>query len=79
VERCFTVSLDSARMNATLWANMSKFLLPLTALLAVASFSGCSLFHKKKPESSSHLYEGNAPSIHFNDKPEAAGGEFNPS
>jgi len=66
-------------MNATLSATMSKFFLPLAVLLAVASFSGCSLFHKKKPASSSHLYEGNAPSIHFNDKPESAGGEFNPS
>ena len=59
---------------------MSKSLLPLAVLVAVASLTtGCSLFGKKKPASSTHLYEGNSPSIHFNDKPEAAGGEFNPS
>ena len=61
---------------------MSRLLLPLAILLVVSSLTtGCSLFGKKnkKPASSSHLYEGNAPTIHFNDKPEAAGGEFNPS
>jgi hypothetical protein len=64
---------------------MSRFFLPLAVLMAVASLtlSGCALWpwgkKDKKPASSSHLYEGNAPSLHFNDKPEAAGGEFNPS
>jgi hypothetical protein len=63
---------------------MSRFLLPLAVLMALASLtlSGCALWpwgKNKKPASSTHLYEGNSPSIHFNDKPEAAGGQFNPS
>ena len=60
---------------------MPKFLLPLVVLFALISLTGCSLWGKKdkKPASSSHLYEGNAPTIHFNDAPETAGGPLNPS
>ena len=57
---------------------MPKLLLPLAIAVALISLTGCS-WGKKKPASSSHLYEGDAPSIHYYDKPEAAGGQFNPS
>ncbi|MEP6668759.1 MAG: hypothetical protein ABJF10_06380 [Chthoniobacter sp.] len=57
---------------------MPKFLLPLFLLMMLVALSGCSLFHKKKPESSAHLYEGDAPTLRFNDKPESAGGAVNP-
>jgi hypothetical protein len=59
---------------------MPKFLLPLAVLMLVVSLSsGCSWGKKKKPASSSRLYEGDGPSIHYNDQRETAGGAFNPS
>jgi len=57
---------------------MTKFLLRcVLLLLALAFVTGCGLFHKKKNETSSHIYEGNAPTIRFSDKPEAPGGSIN--
>ncbi len=56
---------------------MPKLFLPLFCIALLLTLPGCSLFHKKKPESSSHLYEGDAPTIRFNDKPENAGGAIN--
>ena len=59
---------------------MSKFFLRIlvfAVLAACAGLTGCSLFHKKKDVSASHIYEGDAPTIHFSDKPEAAGGAIN--
>jgi hypothetical protein len=56
---------------------MSKLLLRFFCLALLAALPGCSLFHKKKPETSSHIYEGDAPTIRFSDKPEAPGGEIN--
>jgi hypothetical protein len=55
---------------------MSKFLLRFFTLALLVALSGCSLFHKKKPETASHIYEGDAPTIKFSDKPEAPGGEI---
>jgi hypothetical protein len=43
----------------------------------VVALAGCSLFHKKQ-KSSAHLYEGDAPTLRYSDKPEAAGGAVNP-
>jgi len=57
---------------------MLKPLLPLFLLAALFALSGCSLFHRKAPKSSAHIYEGDSPTLHFTDKPEAAGGEVNP-
>jgi len=58
---------------------MPKFFLPIFLLvMLVTLLSGCSLFHKKGPESSAHLYEGDSPSMHYSDKPETAGGALNP-
>ena len=78
-----TIHYQLLPLTATLPATMSKLSLPLAVLAAVASLtlSGCAWpwGKNKKPASSTHLYEGNSPSIHFNDKPEAAGGQFNPS
>jgi hypothetical protein len=56
------------------------FHLPLRILLlvAVAALPGCSLFHKKKEGPSAHIYQGDAPSIRFTDRPEKPGGEVNP-
>ncbi|EDY22288.1 hypothetical protein CfE428DRAFT_0413 [Chthoniobacter flavus Ellin428] len=57
---------------------MPKPLLPLLLVVALMSLSGCSLFHRKAPKSSAHIYEGDSPTLRFTDKPEAAGGEVNP-
>jgi hypothetical protein len=56
---------------------MSKSLRPLLLLVILATLPGCSLFHKKS-SSSAHLYEGDAPTLRFNSKPETAGGRINP-
>jgi len=73
---CVRVCFDSRNFRAT-FRGMPKLLLPLFCLAVLLTLPGCSLFHKKKPESSSHLYEGDGPSIRFNDKPENAGGAIN--
>jgi len=57
---------------------MPKFLLPLVLLVMLGALSGCSLFHKKTEKSSAHLYEGDAPTMHYIDKPESAGGPITP-
>jgi len=58
---------------------MSKLPLQIFLLVAVAAFSGCALFHKKKKDASSaHIYEGDSPSIRFTDRPEKPGGEVYP-
>ncbi|MDR3402383.1 MAG: hypothetical protein P4L99_07780 [Chthoniobacter sp.] len=57
---------------------MPKFLLPLFSLVLLVALSGCAWFHRKKAESSAHLYEGDSPTMRFNDKPESAGGAVNP-
>jgi hypothetical protein len=58
---------------------MSKFLCRFLLLLVFAvTLPGCSLFHKKKPQSSAHIYEGDSPDLHFTDRPEKPGGEVNP-
>lgn len=59
---------------------MSKLLLPLAILIAAVSLTGCSLWggKNKKPKSSARVYEGEAPSIRYNDKAETAGGRLNP-
>ena len=61
---------DSARFAATLRA-MSRLL--LAALLAL-TLAACA---RGKPKSTAHMYEGNAPTIKFSDKPENAGGHLN--
>ncbi len=53
---------------------MSQLLLRLVLLTALGALAGCSLFSKKKPESSARMYEGDSPSIRYNDEPESAGG-----
>jgi hypothetical protein len=70
------VYFDSGAFPARLRA-MSKLFLPVFVLVMLVVLPGCSLFHKKKPESSAHMYEGDAPTIHFSDKPENAGGAIN--
>jgi len=55
---------------------MSKLLLPILFLAILVGVPGCSLFHKKKPDSASHIYEGNAPTIKFTDKPDTPGGQI---
>jgi hypothetical protein len=57
---------------------MSKLLILLLLVAVLVAFSGCSLFHKKAPGSSAHLYEGDAPTLRFNDRPESAGGQITP-
>lgn len=57
---------------------MSKLLLPMALIAALSALAGCSMFSSKKPKSSAHMYEGDAPTIHYSDKPEAAGGALNP-
>jgi len=57
-------------------AGMSKLLLPILFLAILVGVPGCSLFHKKKPDSASHIYEGNAPTIKFTDKPDTPGGQI---
>ena len=57
---------------------MSKLLPRIFCLALLVALPGCSLFHKKRPETSSHIYEGDAPTIRFSDKPETPGGGINP-
>lgn len=57
---------------------MPKLFLPLFLGALLATLSGCSLFHKGPPKSSAHLYEGDSPTLRFNDRPEVAGGAVNP-
>lgn len=64
------VSFDSPPFATTVRA-MSRFL--LAALLAL-TLAACA---RGQPKSSAHIYEGNAPTIHFSDKPENAGGRIN--
>jgi len=53
-----------------------RLLLLLSCLVAMLGTSGC-LFHKKEePKNVSHMYGGNAPSIHFTEEHEHAGGEL---
>ncbi|HSI15373.1 MAG TPA: hypothetical protein VK961_25225 [Chthoniobacter sp.] len=56
---------------------MPNFLLPLLLCALLTALSGCSLFHKGAPKSSAHIYEGDSPTIRFNDRRESAGGEVN--
>jgi len=65
-------------LSAASLCPMPKFLLPLFLFVILATLSGCSLFHKKQEKSTAHLYEGDAPTLRFNDKPESAGGAINP-
>lgn len=58
---------------------MRQFLLRFTLLALVVALVGCSSGKNKKPKSSSRLYEGDSPTIHFNNERETAGGMFNPS
>lgn len=60
------------------WPSMPRFLLPLLLCTLLLALSGCSLFHRGAPKPSAHLYEGDSPSLRFNDKPEVAGGAVNP-
>ena len=64
------MGFDSAGFTATVRA-MSRLL--LTALLAL-TLAACA---RGKPKSTAHMYEGNAPTIKFSDKPENAGGRLN--
>jgi len=57
---------------------MSILFLRIFLFSALAAFSSCSLFHKKKEGPSAHIYEGNAPTLRFTDRPEKPGGEVNP-
>jgi len=53
-----------------------RLLLLLSCLVVMLGTSGC-LFHKKEePKNVSHMYGGNAPSIHFTEEHEHAGGEL---
>jgi len=56
----------------------SKLFLRILLFSALAAFSGCSLFQKKKEGPSTHIYEGDGPSLRFTDRPEKPGGEVNP-
>lgn len=60
---------DSQRFAITLRA-MSRLLL---ALLLAFTLGACA----RGKKSTAHIYEGNAPSIKFSDKPENAGGRIN--
>jgi len=71
------VPLAAGMAMATL-RGMPKFLLPLLLCALVATFSGCSLFHKGPPKPSAHIYEGDSPTLRFSNKPESAGGAVNP-
>ena len=66
------VSFDSGRIEDRLGA-MQK-ILPFFFAAAVFAFGACSHHQDKPKKSSSHIYEGNSPSIKFLDEPEAAGG-----
>ncbi len=57
---------------------MPRFFLPIFLLLAIVALPGCSLFHKKKEGPSAHIYQGDAPTLRFTDRPEKPGGEVNP-
>lgn len=72
------VCFDSGVFSATVRATMSKFFLPLLLVAVLMALSGCSLFHKGPPKPSAHMYEGDAPTLRFNDRPESAGGAVNP-
>jgi hypothetical protein len=71
------VCFDSGDFLDSLRA-MSKILALLSLLVALVALSGCSLFHKKQPRSSAHLYEGDSPTLRYTDRPETAGGAVNP-
>jgi hypothetical protein len=66
------VSFDSGQIEDKLRA-MQK-ILPLFFAVAVFAFGACSHNPKKPKKSSTHIYEGDAPTIKFLDEPEAAGG-----
>jgi hypothetical protein len=57
---------------------MSKLFLRISLLVVVVAMPGCSLFHKKEKGPSAHLYQGDAPTLHFTDRPEKPGGEITP-
>jgi hypothetical protein len=49
-------------------------ILPLFLVIAVFAVTACAHKQPKPKKSSTHIYEGDAPSIKFMDQPEAAGG-----
>ncbi len=55
---------------------MTQTLLRLFVALMMCAFVGCAS-RNKKPKSSVHIYEGEAPTIRYSDEPEAAGGSLN--
>ena len=68
---------DSGGFVSTVRINMLKLPIRIVfAALLIAALPGCSLFHKKNQGSNAHLYSGDAPTIKYSDKPEAAGGEM---
>jgi hypothetical protein len=71
--RAGAVSFDSPGFTATLRA-MLKLLAPLLAAAVLFALGACA---RGKPKSSAHVYEGDAPSIKFSNKPESAGGHIN--
>jgi type IV pilus biogenesis protein CpaD/CtpE len=56
---------------------MSKPLLRIFLALVVCALAGCA-GRDKQPKSSAHVYEGDAPTIHYSNEREAAGGPLNP-
>lgn len=48
-----------------------------TALFTAATLLAIGACARGKPKSSARVYAGDAPSIRFSDKPEAAGGNIN--
>ena len=64
------MGFDSAGFTATVRA-MSRLLL---AVLLAFTLAACA---KGPPKSTAHIYAGDAPTIHFSDKPENAGGRIN--
>ncbi len=58
---------------------MSLLRFRIFLLLALAaSLPACSMFQKKSTKPSAHIYEGDAPTMRFTDRPEKPGGEVNP-
>ncbi len=58
---------------------MTRIIFLVAMAVGLNALGGCSLWKKdKQPKSSAHLYEGDAPTITYSDRPEAAGGPINP-
>jgi hypothetical protein len=59
---------------------MFQLLLRIFLVAVLGTLPGCALWpgKNKKSQSGAHLYEGEAPTMHYSDKPENAGGRLNP-